>query len=159
MVTISQIREMAGKFKYVLIVIAAGIILMLLPEQESTVHPEPQAEIPAAKTIQDALEEILGAIQGVGKVRVLLTEAQGSRTVYVFDESESADSRKADAVILTDTSRAQTGMVAQVIPPVYQGAIVVCQGGDSPSVRLAVVEAVCDATGLTADKITVLKMK
>jgi hypothetical protein len=37
--------------------------------------------------------------------------------------------------------------------------VIVCQGGDQPEVKLAVVEAVCDAVGLTADKISVLKMK
>ena len=109
--------------------------------------------------MQDNLEAILSKIQGVGRVHVLLTEAQGSRTIYVQDESTSQDSLKTDAVIITDSSRSQTGLVCQVLPPVYQGAVIVCQGGDDPSVRLAVVEAVCDATGLSADRITVTKMK
>ena len=107
----------------------------------------------------ESLEDILVKIQGVGKVQVLLTEAQGKRTVYVFDESASTDSRRSDAVILTDGNREQKGLICQVLAPVYQGAVIVCQGGDNPSVRLAVVEAVCDATGLSADKVTVLKMK
>jgi stage III sporulation protein AG len=49
--------------------------------------------------------------------------------------------------------------VRQVIPPKYQGAIIVCQGAEKATVRLQVVEAVVNVTGLTADKITVLKMK
>jgi stage III sporulation protein AG len=36
---------------------------------------------------------------------------------------------------------------------------VICQGAADPAVRLAVVEAVADATGLGADRISVLKMK
>ena len=39
------------------------------------------------------------------------------------------------------------------------GAIVVCQGGDNATVRLAIIEAVSNVTGLGADKISVLKMK
>jgi hypothetical protein len=39
------------------------------------------------------------------------------------------------------------------------GAVIVCQGADKPVVRLAIVEAVADATGLSTDTITVLKMK
>ena len=50
-------------------------------------------------------------------------------------------------------------MITQVIPASYMGAIVVCQGGDRPSVKLAIVKAVSDVTGLTSDKISVLKMK
>ena len=157
--TINKLKQLAGKYAYVLIVIFAGMFLMLLPGKERA-NPEPYVEAPKeVNSMQENLEAILSKIQGVGRVQVLLTEAQGSRTIYVQDESTSQDSLKTDAVIITDSSRSQTGLVCQVLPPVYQGAVIVCQGGDDPSVRLAVVEAVCDATGLSADRITVTKMK
>ena len=157
--TMNKLKQLAGKYAYVLIVIFAGLILMLLPSREAA-DPEPYVEAPKeVNSMQENLEAILSKIQGVGRVQVLLTEAQGSRTIYVQDESTSQDSLKTDAVIITDSSRSQTGLVCQVLPPVYQGAVIVCQGGDDPSVRLAVVEAVCDATGLSADRITVTKMK
>ena len=157
--TMKQIAPLARKYRYVLIVILAGLVLMLLPENVQEKPPEHLPEVSTESSLEEDLEMILSKIQGVGKVQVLLTESQGTRTIYVQDESSSQDSLKTDAVILTDSARAQKGLVSQVIPPVYQGAIVVCQGGDNPSVRLAVVEALCDATGLSADKITVLKMK
>ena len=157
--TLNKLKQLAGKYAYVLIVIFAGLILMLLPGREAA-DPESHVEAPKeVDSMQENLEAILSKIQGVGRVHVLLTEAQGSRTIYVQDESTSQDSLKTDAVIITDSSRSQTGLVCQVLPPVYQGAVIVCQGGDDPSVRLAVVEAVCDATGLSADRITVTKMK
>lgn len=157
--TMKQIKELTSKYKYVLLVILAGLGLMFLPAGERadpvSVPSEPAREV----TIQESLEAILSKIQGVGKVQVLLTEAAGTRTEYVYDKSTSEGNQKTDAVILTDASRAQKGLVSQVIPPVYLGAVVVCQGGDSPPVKLAVVEAVRAATGLSADKVTVLKMK
>ncbi len=157
--TMKQIKEMLARYKYVLLVVLAGLGLMLLPGREME-DPVPVSTAPKAEvTMQESLEAILSKIQGVGKVQVLLTEAAGTRTEYVFDKSTSADDQKTDAVILTDASRAQQGLVSQVIPPVYLGAVVVCQGGDSPPVKLAVVEAVRAATGLSADKVTVLKMK
>lgn len=158
-----RMKDLAGKYKYVLIVILAGMTLMLLPFDKEEKPVTVQQQTVSHPDMQEALELILTNIQGVGKVRVLLTQAQGERTIYVFDESRSgssdSESQKSDAVILTDAERAQKGMVSQVIPPVYLGAIVVCEGGDQASVRLAVVEAVCDATGLSADKISVMKMK
>ena len=39
------------------------------------------------------------------------------------------------------------------------GAVVVCQGADLPSVRLDVTNAVAAYTGLGSDKISVIKMK
>ena len=47
----------------------------------------------------------------------------------------------------------------QKLSPVYQGAIILCQGADSPSVRLAITQAVSKVTGLPTDRIAVLKMK
>ena len=148
-----QLTRLAGEYKYVALILGVGLVLMLLPGKEEAPHPEP--EIPAVSSAQEQLEDILSQIQGVGKVRLLLTVAQGEQTIYLRD----TDGTRQEAVLVTGADRAQTGLVSQVLSPSYLGAVVVCQGGDQPGVRLAVVEAVCDATGLTADKISVLKMK
>lgn len=153
------------KYSYVLLILGIGIVLMLLPtggsepevQHETTVPTQPQL------STQEALEEILAQIQGAGKVRVLLTIAQGESVQYQTDVDSASgtdsSSSKVDTVILTDASKAQQGLVRQIDPPVYLGAVVVCQGADSAAVRLAIMEAVADATGLTLDKISVLKMK
>ena len=60
---------------------------------------------------------------------------------------------------VTDGQRNETGLVRQVNPPSYLGAVVVCQGGDDPRVQLDIVNAVSRITGLGADRISVLKMK
>ena len=66
---------------------------------------------------------------------------------------------KTDTVTVTDAQRNESGLIRQVNPPVYKGAVIVCQGADNAAVRLAIVDAVGKATGLGADKISVLKMK
>ena len=43
--------------------------------------------------------------------------------------------------------------------PVYQGAVVVCQGAGNSQVRLTVIDAVSVLTGLSSDKISVVKWK
>ena len=96
-------------------------------------------------------------------MRVLLTEAEGEQTLYQMDEdlqtNGGSESIRQDTVLLTNSEREEVGLVRQIIPPVYQGAVILCQGADSASVRLAIIQAVASATGLTSDKITVLKMK
>ena len=62
-------------------------------------------------------------------------------------------------MIIVDADRKESGLIKQVNPQKYLGAIVVCQGADSPSVRLAITQAVSRIIGLSADKICVLKMK
>lgn len=159
-----KLKELFGKYKYVLLILGLGILLMLIPErtQEAPVET-PAAVQPAPSSKTQELEAILSQISGVGKVKVLLTEAAGAETVYQTNEdrSSSADSEsvRVETVIITDSGREETGLVRTVTPPIYLGAIIVCQGGDSASVKLSVVEAVSNVTGISTDRITVLKMK
>ncbi len=153
-----RVTAFLGQYRYVVIVLLAGLALMLIPGQEEETQPQAETQ-PQTNTTQEALEEILGQIDGVGRVQVMLTIAAGEQTVYEYNEVSSGDSLQREAVVITDENRAEQGLVQQVIPPVYQGAIVVCQGGDRASVRLAVVEAVASVTGLGTNQITVLKMK
>jgi stage III sporulation protein AG len=150
-----QIIKLIREYKYVALILAIGILLMLLPEKQPEAQEAPTGE-KTALSQEEHLEDILSQIQGVGKVRVFLSLAAGEENIFVFDE-DSNGSR--EVVVITDSQRSETGLVRQTLPPVYQGAIIVCQGGDQASVRLNIVEAVCDATGLSADKISVLKMK
>lgn len=151
------VKDFLKKYRYVAIVLLSGIILMCLPGKSS--RTETEIIVPSAETADTAreLEQILSQVKGAGKVQVLLTRAQGEKTIYQTDRS--GDGSNVDTVVVTGTDRQQQGLIRQIDPPVYLGAVIVCQGGDDPAVRLAIVEAVCDATGLGADRITVLKMK
>lgn len=152
------------KYRYVILVLAAGMVLMSLPtggseKSETLTATEPIRE----ETMEARLESILSQIDGAGKVRVLLTQAQGEQVIYKEDvdsaTGENTSSYRRETVTISDSDRGENGLVEQVNPPVYLGAVIVCQGGDSPSVRLAIVEAVANVTGLSTDKISVLKMK
>lgn len=144
-----------GKYKYALLILAVGLLLMSLPIKED--GQEEVTDIPPAvsqESLEDRLSLILSRIRGVGEVQVLLTEESGPESVFQTDE----DQDRVDTVIISDGDRAQSGLVKKTLPPVYQGAIVVCQGGGSASVRLSVVEAVSNVTGIPTSRITVLEM-
>ena len=134
----SRLQECLKQYRYVVIVVLAGVVLMCLPSGKDRTDTERETGAGQTVIVETCLEEslaiILSQIKGAGKVEVLLTEAKGAE-------------------------RTQNGLVRQINPPSYQGAIVVCQGADSPSVRLAIVQAVSSVTGLGTDHITVLKMK
>lgn len=155
--------EILKKYRYVILILLIGLFFMLVPEtSEKAQEPEPQAVV-VESSLQTELSIILSKIAGAGNVEVLLTEASGSQTYYQADETLSTDEntkdQRRDTVIVTNSSREETGLIRRVDPPVYQGAIVLCQGADDARVRLSIVEAVSNATGLTTNKITVLKMK
>lgn len=163
----TRIKQLTGKYAYVALILGLGIFLMLLPASDSAsdrdskevpLHTESETE-----SLQNQLSQLLSQMDGAGKVRVLLTVASGEKKIYQSNSNatvdERTDSSRTDTVILTDGSRNQTGLVQQINPPTYLGAIVLCQGADKPSVKLALTEAVSNATGLHYNRITILKMK
>ena len=150
-----------GKYRYVLLVLLVGVVLMFLPaRKETTNETVPTVDAPSQKqNIREELVSILGQIEGVGDVRVMLTVAAGEKTLYQTDADISENTSRIETVIVTDANRKEVGLVQQINPPTYLGAIVVCKGAGNAAVRLAVVEAVSRITGLGADRISVLKMK
>ena len=157
-----RINALFGKYKYPMLVALVGLGLMLLPsEQEPSEPVEPPRAVESS--LEEKLEALLGRIEGAGQVSVLLTEKEGSQTLYQTDSQTDADEsgsrRTDDTVLIEDENRTESGLVRQTLGPVYRGAVILCQGADDPSVKLAVVEAVRCVTGLGADQISVQKMK
>ena len=154
---IRKAQAFLGKYRYAFLVLLVGVALMLLPSGTKDQPQEAKGEELnlQSQDIKEELTQILSLIQGVGKVQVMLTVEEGEKTLYQSDEGASGN----DTVIITDGSRVESGLVQQVIPMKYRGAVIVCQGADSPAVRLSVIEAVAKVTGLKTDRITVLKMK
>ena len=151
------------KYKYAIGILLIGVVLMLLPGQVSAEDPEPTQPEKTQDHMDQMLEEILSHIQGAGSVKVLLTQQTGEEILYQTDTEEDlngdSSSMQSQTVIVSDSQRNDTGLVRRRDPPRYLGAVIVCQGGDCPQVRLAIVEAVSCVTGLSANQISVLKMK
>ena len=162
---LGHIKEFFYKNRAVALVVLLGVLLMLLPTGKTEAQqPQQQAAVSQPReSLETRLEQILSQVSGAGNVRVLLTQERGETTVYQLDLQEVTDGDRReirqDTVTVTGSDRQQEGLLTQVEAPRYRGAVVVCQGGDNPTVRLSVVEAVSGATGLPSNRITVLKMK
>lgn len=159
-----SIPKWLTKYRYPLVILLIGLFLFSLPGRkeepsQSTTHSESVTQPDTGQS----LTQILGQIKGVGKVKVMLTILEGEKTLYQSDEDvsngENNSSIRQETIILSDSNRNQQALISQILAPKYLGAVIVCQGADDPSVKWAVVEAVSKATGLGADRISVLKMK
>ncbi len=146
-------RRFFRKNALTVLLILVGLLFLLLPQEKPDPAPAEPEQKPAA-TLEERLSELLSQAEGAGKTRVLLTEQAGEQILYQTDEAEN----RSTTVLVSDGSREEGGLVRQRISPAYQGAVVLCQGANRPEVRLAVVNAVMAVTGLTSDKITVLKL-
>ena len=106
---------------------------------------------------QEEMEAILSRIDGVGRVDLLLTLHTSSASVYQTDTrtvTSGSGTTEECQTVFGQTSGSGKEPVVQ-----YQGALVVCDGADRASVRLAVVQAVTSLTGLGSNQIAVVKMK
>lgn len=182
-----KIKKEAGEFykktvdrllknKFVLIIIAVGIVLLIFPWSSGGEDKKesPQAETPAEnvefslKEQETKLAKILSAIDGAGDVSVMLTLKSSSEQILAQDEKTSDsegengswESETTVSTVVVSAGNSQQSVVTlKYIYPEYQGAVVVAEGAGSATVRLAIMNAVSAATGLNTDKITVVKMK
>ena len=158
-----KIKEFLRKYKFALLILCAGIFLMVIPERQPVITQEEPKEVHQEQTPSQRLEKILSHIDGVGKVKVLLTESSAAETIYQTDDditdSDNSNRVRHETVIISGSNREEVGLITTVKAPVYLGAIIVCQGGDLANIKLSVVQAVSNVTGISSDRISVLKMK
>lgn len=120
------------------------------------------------------LEEILSNINGVGKVKVMITYSETSKTVPVYNEesteenTEETDSeggtRKVTQtdvkkeVVYEEDDNGKKLITQSVISPSIEGAIITAEGAGDPTVKTNIIQAVGAVTGLSTHKIQVFQM-
>ena len=150
-----KLSAFAAKYKYVLIILLAGVVLLLLPTGSRTKAKTAQAvsEQTQPQTIQaeeQRLTTLLQQINGAGQVQVLLSYCCSAERELATDDS-------GEPTIISAGGGAQEAVELKTFSPQYLGAVVVCDGADSPQVQLAVTQAVAQFTGLSTDHISVLR--
>ena len=161
----SKIPEYINKYKYLILALIVGIALMLLPGKVSETNGITKENNVSDPVIDEAimLQNILKNVAGAGRVEVMLTKATESEYIYQTDDdaatTDSGGNSNKKTVIISDGSKSEKGLIKRINAPLYRGAVVVCDGGDDPGVRLAIVDAVSKVTGLNSNQIAVLKME
>lgn len=154
--------------KTILIALAAGILILTLIPKSAKSEPAAKTEFSAPdfslEDEEEKLSEALSRIDGAGKVTVLLTLKSGVRrevaedekTEYVNRGDDASSSSSKTSVRLQIGSGNQSALTLRYDYPEYQGALVITESSNA-AVKLAITQAVMSLTGLTADKITVVK--
>ena len=144
-------------YKYPLLVLLLGAGLLLLPREggaQPTAAPETAAataEEPAA--LEAKLENLLSQMEGAGAVQVVLTLEKSASYTYQTDRETRDGEERRETVLVSDGAGGEAPVTQETAYPVYQGAV------DSAQVRLDIVRAVASLTGLSSDRITVIKLK
>lgn len=159
---VKKLMPLVKRYKLVLLVLAAGLLLLIWPQSESGTDPVSgggEEESFDVEALERRMEEALSRIKGVGEVSVILTVESGMERVLATDterrEGDGEWEETTAAVIVSTGSSAEEVVVQSSLYPVFRGALVVCDGGEDPQIKLLVTQAVAALTGLGTDKIAV----
>lgn len=166
----SKISAVLAKYKYVIVVLATGLMLLGFPSNneesaDETVKNMIEFDVAA---FEKRIENALSVCEGVGNVNIILSIESGAEKVYAKEEKRSI--RKSDEKTNESDSEGKPSIISEgsgkEVPvlikeryPEFRGAVVVCDGAERTDVRTSVIEAVGALTGLSSDRISVVKMK
>lgn len=167
-----KILPMLLKYRALLIVLLAGVLLIVSGGWLGSRQQDPvQETAPAAgdeegfslSAFEESLNQRLAAIEGVGRVELMLSLDQTEEAVYAVntrrtDSEAGGQSYESDLTVVSDGSYGETPVTVKSLLPTFRGAVVLCDGADNAQVRLAVTQAVTTVCGIGSDKVTVLKM-
>ena len=154
------------QYKFVLIVIAAGLVLLALPTGGRKSGAEELSRMNGSEALfsieetEEKLGRMLSRIEGAGEVTVMLTVQSGMKRILVTDREASqkdAETELEEKIVILSTDAGEEPVLLQQYYPTFQGALVVCQGGDDPEVQLQITRALSSLTGLGSGRITVCK--
>ena len=120
--------ELWKKYKFVLLVVLVGVLLMVLPvsseskETETSDLQTPRETFDLAETEQ-RMEAILGKIDGVGKLQLMLTLQSGTRLTLAEDTQSDSGRTTRETLTLNRGSGSQEVVVTNRYYPVYQGGV------------------------------------
>ncbi|XOQ48909.1 MAG: Stage III sporulation protein AG [Eubacteriales bacterium] len=170
--------------KIVIVVGLVGIALILLSGLFKNDHTEAKTvssptEISAdqyAAQLETRLTEIVTRIQGAGSAKVLVTLERGTQYVYATEEkksnkttqdksdgtttkNEANDNTETTYILVKDADGAQRALAVTEVQPIIKGVVVVCDGGDDPTVQQNVISAVTTALDISSVRVCVIKAK
>ena len=149
------------KYKYVLLTALLGVLLLLLPQNEKAA--DSGSATPSAaenfdrEALQNEMEDILSSLDGVGKLSLMLTVEGGGAYELAQDETASLKARGEEVDEQTRKTETVVVVVTHSRYPRFVGALIVCEGGDRADVQLKVTQAVSALTGLSSERISVVK--
>jgi len=128
------------------------------------------------RALERRLEEALSLVDEAGRVRVLVSFAQGRETVFAVDRNiNNSVTREEDAqggtryqssqqgqdktLIITDRAGMDRPLVIKETEPVVGGVIIIAEGGDNVLVQDALIRATSTLLGIEINRVQVMKMR
>jgi len=189
---VREIIQKIGVTRLVILVLAGVMLLVLSLPSDATPYQEQEEQEESknegqegsamlrameqyARNQEKATEEILSQVEGIGKVKVMLTLASSEEKITLQDgnvtdedisQSSQASGNRKDSKhqssqesVLVKRDGTESPYVVQVQSPVVEGVVVVAQGVESSKKETEIIEAIQALFPVEAHKIKVMKME
>lgn len=161
--------EKIKKDKKALLIIVIGLLGMimvsvseLMPDNNETINEKDSVYSYETDSEKSELEQIIGKINGVGKVSVMLTYEGTSENIYANNVSEQKndnENRREEEHIILDKGNTEEGLLIKSVFPRVTGIAVVCEGGGRASVKNEITLMLKALYNLPSNNISISEMK
>lgn len=163
------------KKKWVILVILIAVLVLAFWNSGEEEKPNKEDEATISVLTMDAdyitnaetkLGDILSKIKGAGKVKVMITFAEGEEKVLAKNESSQLEtehstdktqskSQQEEDVLLYDSNKGEEPFIVKERLPVPSGVLVVADGAGSENIRLELYEAVRALYGISGHRVKI----
>ncbi|HEX3038332.1 MAG TPA: stage III sporulation protein AG [Oscillospiraceae bacterium] len=181
-------QKIAENEKYTKIIIIVGLIGIVLifisgyfkntgsnTSSSSTTQTTISVE-QYTKQLETSLTDIVNGIDGAGTAKVLVTLEKGTQYVYATQEKKSTQTTQDQStssttknqennndettyILVKDANGGQKALAVTEVQPVVKGVVVVCEGGNNPTVQQNVTDAITTALNISSARVCVIKSK
>lgn len=168
-----QLCGKIGKDRFLIFIIGGLLLLVItypLPSAAETEREETNGKESGAGSVTDTqatiaedttssmetrLAKILSAMDGAGKVKVLISYADSGQAIVEKDWTEDGQ----ETVYTSDENGNKVPFVLKTETPGITGVLIVTEGGGNQKVASEMKEAIMALFGIDEHKIKVVKMK
>ncbi|MBR5310108.1 MAG: hypothetical protein IKU42_03175 [Oscillospiraceae bacterium] len=166
---IKTFSEKKGKVIYLIFLLGfVGILLIslseLFPEEKTSgINSEKQktAVYEYENLLEERIETEISKISGAGKTSVLLTFDTSKEYFYAensFIEENSEEKNTENELVIVDGEKGEEPVIIRTKEAKIRGILVICEGGDDPTVREKIIEALCALLDIPSNCVSVAKM-
>lgn len=176
----NNIREFVNKFgfikenKKVLVIVFVGFLIIVLiflseldfstAEENAKKHGE-YNNTEYCLYLENKVTEIIEAIDGAGKTKVMITLSETTEYIYATDDKDTRkqtdstnDSNTQNDYVIIEKDNNDTGLLIKTIEPKVRGIAVVCEGGDNISVQNQIYSVVSAVLNINISRISIAKL-